>query len=48
MCVQNDQRDEGIILRYAYWGIWDPPPPPEDPPLPNRAQKVEGGVGVKV
>ena len=24
MCVQNDRRDEGIILRYGCWGTHDP------------------------
>ena len=36
ICVQNDQCNEGIILRYVCWGTWDPslatPPPPHDPP----------------
>ena len=55
MCVHNDQCNEGVILRYIYWGTWDPSPPsqaaPLPPPrtsvppspLPPRAQKVKGG-----
>ena len=39
MCVQNDQRDEGIIiLGYVCWGTRDhplgAPNPPKDPPTP--------------
>ena len=30
ICVQNDQCDEGIILRYACWDT-QPPPPPRAP-----------------
>ena len=51
MCVQNDQCDEGIILRYGCWGTRDPspapPPPPRlrAPPQPLQVTKL-GGVGV--
>ena len=44
MCVQNDQRDKGIILRYVCWGTRDPPtgaPPP-------RVQKVRAGCWCQV
>ena len=45
-CVQNDQRDEGIILRYLCWGTRDPPSgrPPPPPPLPPPGPKSLGGV----
>ena len=29
--VQNDQRHEGIILRYVCWNTWDPSPAPSPP-----------------
>ena len=55
LCVQNDQRDEGIILKDVWRGTWDPRPaaphtPPEDPPLPTTGPKSSrgGGVGVRV
>ena len=47
MCVQNDQCNEGFILRFVCWGTRDPRPvtpgPPQDPP-PPRAQKVEAAL----
>ena len=32
MCVQNDQCDEGLVLRSLCWGTRDPSPPPRTPP----------------
>ena len=35
MCVQNDERNDGIVLGYVCWGARDPPTggpnPPKDP-----------------
>ena len=41
MCVQNDQRDEGIILRYVFWGT--PPPRTAASTPPSQGPKGWGG-----
>ena len=46
MCVQNDQRDEGIILKYVCSGTPQYPPPKDPPPThptPMGPKKFEGG-----
>ena len=43
MSVQNDERNDGIILRYVCWGTRHPrtaPPPPRPRTPPHGAQKV--------
>ena len=50
MCVQNDQCEEGIILRYGYPGPQpgSPPPPPPEPctPPPFTRQMFKGCWGL--
>ena len=58
MYVQNDQCDEGIILRYVCWGARDPSAAapwacPKGPPPPPRThstgpKRFGGGVGARV